>query len=53
LSSYAFSITAEAGIVRDRLAFIKPDTANGPDENVGMCGGVGYATLHADDIAAF
>ena len=33
------------------LAFIKPDTANSPEEFVGMCGVLAYAILHRDDNA--
>lgn len=48
---YAFSKAADEGLIRDCLARIRPDTANSPEEFVGMCGIVGYAVLHGDRIA--
>lgn len=48
---YAFSKAADEDLVRDCLERIRPDTANSPEEFVGMCGVVGYAVLHGDQIA--
>jgi hypothetical protein len=48
---YAFSKAADEEVVRGCLARIRPETANSPEEFVGMCGIVGYAVLHGDRIA--
>jgi hypothetical protein len=43
---YDFSKTADAGIVRKCLEYIKTDTSNSPEEFVGMCGILGYAQIN-------
>lgn len=47
---YAFSAAPEESVVRDCLALIRGDTANSPEEFAGMCGIVGHAALHRDDL---
>lgn len=47
---YAFSAAPEESVVRACLALIKSDTANSPEEFAGMCGIVGHAALHRDDL---
>ena len=48
---YAFAENAEPGIIGECLQCIKPDTANSPEEFVGMCGVLGYAVAHKADNA--
>lgn len=48
---HTFAGTARTEQVRQCLAYIKSDTANSPEEFVGMCGIVGYCVLHRTDIA--
>lgn len=43
---YGFAREADAASVRACLGYIRDDTANSPEEFVGMCGIVGYATLN-------
>ena len=47
---YSFSKNPDNVIVQQCLSFINDDTANSPDEFAGMCGIVGYAVLHQDNI---
>jgi hypothetical protein len=53
---YEFARDADDASVRACLGYIKDDTANSPEEFVGMCGLVGYATLNREktaDVLAF
>jgi hypothetical protein len=47
---HSFAKEAEPGVVGKCLGCIREDTANSPEEFAGMCGIVGYAMLHRDDI---
>jgi len=46
---YAFARTADAAAVKKCLSYIKPYTANSPQEFVGMCGVLGYAVLNKNE----
>jgi len=46
---YRFIREATLPLVEECLRVIKPNTANSPEEFVGMCGVLGYAVLHAAD----
>lgn len=48
---HAFAIQADQDSSRKCLAYIKPDTANGPEEFVGMCGIVSHAVANRTDVA--
>lgn len=43
---YAFAKSTDVATAKKCLSYIKPDTANSPQEFVGMCGVLGYAVLH-------
>ncbi|GAP16680.1 hypothetical protein [Levilinea saccharolytica] len=47
---YAFAKSADEGLVEQCLAYITEDVSNSPEEFVGMCGVLGYAVLHREDI---
>jgi len=47
---YAFAKNADAELVRQCLAYLTEEVSNSPEEFVGMCGVLGYAVLHRDDI---
>lgn len=47
---YAFGWQASPEISSKCLKYIKPDTSNSPEEFVGMCGIMGYAISHRDNI---
>ncbi len=53
---YAFAREADGKAVQTCLSYIADDTANSPEEFIGMCGIVGYATLNREksaDVLAF
>ena len=47
---YSFSQEADRATSQKCLAYIKEDTANSPEEFVGMCGIVSYAVLNKDNV---
>ena len=49
---YAFAKEANEDMVGECLSAIGPQTANSPEEFVGMCGILGFAVIHQDDLAS-
>jgi hypothetical protein len=47
---HAFASQADSDSSRKCLAYIHPDTANSPEEFVGMCGIVGHAIANRTDV---
>lgn len=47
---YAFAKSADADLAEQCLVYASEEVSNSPEEFVGMCGVLGYAVLHRDEI---